>query len=174
VNCTVIRRSQTDSKVTQHLSIVSGTLFANNFTLDLEFLPNTTQSSPFSILHKEVLAYDTAQIKLTISSDFAPISRLEFHCTWADLSSVKFSCVSRCVMSILHVYMLTVSLSSFSIELACFHDFFCIVIGISGNPFPLFLGFSSFGDQLTELKILRSQKETAPFGSFFLWNLYNF
>jgi hypothetical protein len=111
-------------------------------TIKLEFLTGTRTSTPFRVMHKEVREFDTAQVRLTLSSDFDSVSGFLFHSSFANPSAFKFSRVARLLLSLLLGYMLIVYFSFLSFDDQLFTELFCVLLGVMGvlscNPLALF------------------------------------
>jgi hypothetical protein len=193
VQCALVRRSSAASAA-HTATIAARTLFSNNFTvvnsynshkktLAVDFPIGVNRSSSFTILHLEVLDYDTAQIKIMITTDFEAIEGLSFRWAWADRSGIGHGRVARMVLSAFHGYMLCIFLQSLVKDFGTLTDAGCLAVAIAGilscNPPWLLIGTrrtARFADHfliatyaavlrifcMAELEQLRSQKVTPP------------
>jgi hypothetical protein len=111
--------------------------------LNLNYIISDTRSSSFTVLQKEILDYDAVEVKLTVNADFHAIDGLEFRWRFMDPSAVKYSRVSRIIMSILHAYIIAIYISFISFDTFSMTELLCIGIGVAGitasNPMTMFL-----------------------------------
>jgi hypothetical protein len=154
INCTVLRRSPSRRKEKRVISMSTRTLFSRNFTVtnsistptrvvSLAFPSMENRSQATTLLHKEVLGYDTAQMKLTVSTDFRWVEGLEFEWFSVDPSGAKYRRVAGLVLSALHGYIVAVYASFLSLDGCSVTDVLCLTLGMAGvfssDPFSLWL-----------------------------------
>ena len=118
-------------------------------TIDTQLVFNSysNESTSFEILNKEVVGFDSIQLKLTVKSNYENVAGFKFHWSFNNPSAVKYSKTAKFIMSILLGYMLLVFCFYLKFDSDRFTQIFCIIFGIAGvlapNPFSYILGYDS-------------------------------
>jgi hypothetical protein len=144
INCTLIRHRPAVHAVHLELVVFVKAIFLLNSSvrssvksrpdrLSVSFAEDTRRSFPFSILRKEVIGFDSLQLKLTMLSNFNQIDGLLFSWSFANPAAAKCFRAVRLLLSLLIAYMLIIYVSFLtSDDPDFFTQIFCIVLGVFG------------------------------------------
>jgi hypothetical protein len=135
------------------ITLSTRTLFMSNFTVintrdfrkdqqQFFFPGGALTSSPYRVLHSEIMAFDMVSIKLTVHCGFSQIDCFLFRWEFEEPRSRKFSKAARILTSILIGQLTFWYFTRSSFRPGSFVDVFCVVLGITGvfasNPLSVF------------------------------------
>jgi hypothetical protein len=159
INCTLLRNRPADHTVHLDLVVFVKAIFLSNSSvvntvksrpdrLSVSFAEDARRSSPFSIVRKEVIGFDSLQLKLTMLSHFDQIEGLLFRWSFANPAAAKYFRAVRLLLSVLVGYMLLVYVSFLTWDdRDFFTQIFCIALGVFGilaaNPVSTLPGASA-------------------------------
>jgi hypothetical protein len=141
ISAILIRRAPPKSPLVRELNYSCRPVFFKNYTatnvvlfergtINVHFKSRT--SDPFCLLQKEVVDYDTAQVRISLTADFRKLDGCELRWTIADPSFVDYSHFLKGCLSVLHIYMLANYLLWLKFGEISLVELLCVILGSSG------------------------------------------
>jgi hypothetical protein len=143
LRCRFVRRTELSHQAAFPIEVSTRAIFSKNFSvtntidskamkMNLLFPTGTKSSGLFPVLHKEVLDYDSVDIRMTIAAVFDGVRGLEFRWSFANPVAHKFRQTSLILLSVFMLFMLIENFRRLTVEHELFVKLMCIGLALSG------------------------------------------